>query len=529
MDSPFAPDDDCGYAYAGAGYPSGLSIGAGYGLPLPVDKPIKPKPTKSYVAGGFGYMVPSVPQALSWVTDDLTRQFGPAVYDAMDTDPYVGATFRLLKMAVLAAGIKVVPAVEPTPDKSHPSLAGEQTPDEKLAREVADYVERCVGLCKTPFRTVMSEMLEAAKYGNKLAEKTAMLGEEGTEDAGQIVLRDIKVKPRWAWLFVVDVFWEVLGVFCYDPTAGGYIVVPRDKFFVLTWQMRDNDPRGTSLYRQGYRAWNVKQVLYPQYHKHLAQFGTPKVTATTAENEEANQGFGTPVMPVQPSYPSPPFLNGGLAFDVPPTFASAVPTIQTAQERMVQVLEQWDNGKIAAFPFGAEVTVHWPQGDPKAWPTAFDFFNREMVYGILGSTRDSLEAEHGSRADSDTSQDKTGNLIREMRDWLSEGVKRDVFSWLVSARYGKDVAARLCPKADLGEVEHHDIVALMNGVANLLKAKGIDRESQMDGINAMLDLPPAAPGAYAKMAADEQAAAMKSAKAEGEAGADKPGKPKDAA
>jgi len=514
----YGPDCGGGEFFAGAGYGSGLSYGYGYGLPLPVNKPINPKAVNDYVTGGFGMLAPKIPQALTSVVDDLTAQFGPQVYDAMDTDPFVGATFRLFKMAVLAAGVSVVPAVVPSPDKAHPDMEMERSPDELLAAEIAQFIERCLQGCKTPPKVLLSEMLDACKHGNKLAEKTGRLADEGTPDAGRIVLHDIKVKPRWAWLFVVDVFWEVQGVFCYDPTHGGYIVVPRDKFFILSWQMRENDPRGTSLYRQAYRAWNVKQQIYPEYFKQLVQFGSPSITGTTAEGEEANQGY---MQVVQQPYPDPPFgPNGAMAIPAP---ESTIPF--TAQQRMVQALDQWRNGTVAAFPFGATVTVHWPQGSGEHFTKAFDLLNREIVYGIVGTTRDSMEAEHGSKADSNTAQDKSGNLIREARDWLATGLKRDVFHWLVDLNYGKDVADRLTPNVDLGEVEHHDVVALMNGVANLIKAGGIDMPSQGDGITAMLDLPAAAPGAFREMADRNHEAAMKVAKVPGDGEPDGDGKP----
>ena len=89
-------------------------IGVGYGIPVPGGKPIKADPEQEYVAGGFGYLSRGIPQVLPWMVDDVTRDFGPQVYDAMHTDPFVGSTFRLLKMQILANDLQLIPGVLPS-------------------------------------------------------------------------------------------------------------------------------------------------------------------------------------------------------------------------------------------------------------------------------------------------------------------------------------------------------------------------------------------------------------------------------
>ena len=461
--------------------------------------PIKANPEKQYVAGGYGFLQRNIPQVLPWMVDDITRDFGPEVYDAMHTDAMVGSTFRLWKMQVLANDVQLMAAVQPSPDRLSPLARETWTPDEVLAQEILEFCQRSTDRCQTPIKTVFSEMLDCARLGNKMAEKLHEPGEAGGPDAGRIILKDIKVKPRWSWLFVADVFLDLVGILCFDPQVGGFVIIPRDKFMITTWQMENNDPRGTSLYRQAYRPWNFKQSLYPEYYKGLSQFGTPSIVGFTPPEAESDE------------YPQ--IDDKGKEIPNAPKV-----TAQTAQ---VQALQAWRNGCVVSFPADAKVQVEWPQGNGEPFLKGFDWLDRQIVYGILGSTRDTMEAEHGSKADSEISQDKVGNQIKTGREMIETAYRNDVLKPLVVANWNKDIAERFTPTVSLGDVEHQDIAALMIAISGLLKSGGIDRESQMPAINVMLDLPPAAPGAYAKMAENEQAAKMKSA---AEPGADGDGK-----
>lgn len=438
-------------------------IGVGYGMPVPGTKAVRTDPVKEYVAGGFGFLQRNIPQVLPWMTDDLTRDFGPAVYDAMHTDPMVGSTFRLLKMQVLANGLKLTPAVENKPGDMS------EHPDAPLAREIYEYCERSTLRCRTPIGTVFSEMFDCMRHGNKLAEVLCETETEGP-DKGRIVLKDIKVKPRWSWLFVADVFMTLLGILAFDPAEGGFVVLPRNKFFILTWQMENNDPRGTSLYRQGYRFWNTKQNTIPELYKYVVQFGSPSVVGFTDPNED-----GTLRQPIDSKGNELP---------------NAAPV--SSQIYMVQALEFLRNGAVAGFPSGAKVQLLQPTGNGEVLFGTLDYCDRQIVYGILGCTRDSLEAKNGSRADSDASVDKVGNLIRTAKELGALGYRNDVLHRLVELNWGLDIANRLTPKVSLGDTEHQDIVKLMTAVANLLRAGGIVK-SQLPAIHTMLNLPPADP------------------------------------
>lgn len=449
-------------------------VGVGYGMPAPGMGPIKTDPTKEYVAGGYGFLQRNIPQVLPWMVDDITRELGPEVYDAMDTDAVVGATFRLWKMQVLANDVQILPALRPSEDRLADAERTSWTPDELLAQEIADFCDRSTRRCATPIKTVFSQLLDAAKAGNKIAEILCEPGLDGTDDAEKVVLKDLKVKPRWAWLFVADVFLSLVGILAFDPQEGGFVIVPLDKFVRVTWQMRDNDPRGTSVFRGPYRPWNIKQLIYPEWYAHLVQFGRPTVVGFTAPEDETNNH-------VQIDEKGNPLKDQPLV---------------TAQVAMGQALAAWRNGYYAVFPAGAQVQVEWPEGAGEPFLKAIDVLDRQIVYGVLGSIRDSLEAKHGSKADGEVSQDKTSNVIRAGREMIQDAYRQCALKYLVTANYGAVIAEKFTPYVSLGTVEHQDVVALMGGVAKLLAAGGIDRRSQLAAIHAKLDLPPAAPGAF---------------------------------
>src|SRR6185437_8763322 len=152
-----------------------LFIGLGFGIPVPTGKPVPTDPKQEYVAGGYGFLQKNIPQILPWMVDDVTREYGPEVYDAVNTDSMAGGTFRLLKMQVLSSEITLRPSHEPGPDRKTEvkEKPESMSSDESMAEEICDFCQYCQDCCETPLKTVFSEMLDAMRAGNKLAEKLA--------------------------------------------------------------------------------------------------------------------------------------------------------------------------------------------------------------------------------------------------------------------------------------------------------------------------------------------------------------------
>ena len=422
-----------------------IYVGVGYGLVAPAAEPKPVRNDREYVAGSRGIIRANAKQALSQSIDSLTRQFGWLVYDGMMCDPIVSASFDLLRLLIIGDG----PQYGPT----HPKLTpdAKDTPETTRSQEVADYCTRLMNGCDRPQIAFLWEALEALVYGNKLAEKVYRLQDVG-EDKGQMVLAMLKFKPLWTWLFVTDGRFNELGIMAWTADETGVTVIPRDKFCIFTHQSRNGDPRGTSMMRPIYEPWNEKTLTWPDYTKFRNRFGSPKPVGETAEGEKSRiptDGNGKPI-------------------------AGATPI--SAQEYLANLLIEWFNDSIIAIPSGTKIHMFEPKGEGKVYTEAIALFDRQIVHGILGNTRTTMEAEHGSKADSETGQDVTQTKAKFYRKWLAEVIRREILLPAVELRYGKEDAHRYTPLPTFESSDADDITKIASAFATL-KTAGIAPDS----------------------------------------------------
>jgi histone H1/5 len=460
--------------------PVPFSPGGGYGTPVAATKLQNVKLVREYVASGPNRPGSiGVPLALPDSVDDVARERGARHYEWMMTDPVVAASVQTLKLSILAGGMDLEAPVKPKPG------AKDLTAEETKAKEIVEFCWRCVERCKG-WNAAVKGLLDAAAYGNKLAEKIFEVAETGP-DKGKLVWKAIKVKPRTAWQFVVDDALNVLGILFRD-LDGNRRVLPREKVVVMSWDPVDGDPRGTSVLRPAVDPVNLKRLIWPQLYKHICQFGSASLIGKTAEGEVDR----TPVD------------DDG----VPIPGAAAI----SAQQFMASQLVAFQNGSVLVVPFGAEVEPIQPQGEGQVFHAAIDLFNREIVHAILMQTRATREAEHGSKADSQTGQDVMGLLVAYGREVLAETLRDDLFRHLVALNYGEDDAAEFTPLVTFGDVESHDKSAMWGAAATLLSS-GYLGESQLAELDAMIGLPIRDAEADAKAAEEKAAKAMQQQKA----------------
>jgi hypothetical protein len=454
--------------------------GGGPGSPLTAPVPRRSKPADledekvawGYRARGAG----QVPLALPPAIDDVTRQGSPTHYEWMMTDPVVSASVRALKLAILAGGMDLKATISAKPG------AKELTPDETLAQEVVDFCWRCVERCKG-WNAFLMDLLGAVAFGNKMAEKVFEVSPSGP-DKGKLVWSRIKVKPRAVWQFVVDDAMNVLGIW-YHRLDGTKAFLPREKVVILTWDPADADPRGTSVLRPAVEPHNLKHVLWPQLYKHFVQFGSAGLIGELAPEEGDHPAVDE---------------HGD-------EIAGAAPV--SAMRRMVQALEAYENGAAIAHANGGRLYTIPPQGEGEVFRGNVDLFNREMVQGILLQTRATSEAEHGSKADSETGQDIFGLLVDSGRQTLATALRDDGFRQLVALNYGQEVADEFTPLVTFG-TQDQDRAAQWNAVANLMRS-GYFGPSQLEEVDSMMGLPirdAIADEEKAKEAADAAAAAL---------------------
>jgi hypothetical protein len=424
---------------------------------------------REYVgAGGWGWYSTWI-QSLPAYIDDITRDFGSDLYARMMHDPQVSSQVNVLIMAVLAEGLEVSSAVD--------ADDAEYTDQEKqLAQEIADFCMANTERLPRPLSQWLREMLKGALTGgHKIAEQVYEVATLTPERGPQLALKDLKCKPPEVVAFVVDAYNNVLGLLYVKPQSGylstpvvrtdGTIenMLPRDKFAVLTNEPQNADPRGTSVLRTVYHPWWQKQQLGPEHLSFLARFGQPSIFGTVAED-------------------APDIVT----YDVDGITELAR---MTAVEALYDALVQLRNAGVLAATAGTDARFLEINSDGHAFINAFELHDRQIAKGILLQTRATMEAENGSKADSQTAQDVMGLLVRTVKEAVEDMVRMDVFRPLIRYNYGDDAAARFMPRASLGEVEQQDFPNTAKAVAALQTAAYL-HPSQYAGIDEMLNLPP---------------------------------------
>lgn len=415
--------------------------------------------TKEYVSGGTNTFVwrGRGRQPLPHPFDDLSRRQGIEVYEKMMTDYQVASTVRLYKTAILEDGMEFSPAV------TDPAEEGFELAQE-IHREWIDNVE----YMQTDLNDVLFNMLNAAAYGNKVAEQVYELRNN------RLALKALKVKPREAVAFVVDEYLNVLGLLA-DTNGSGIVpwvgdetnIIPREKFAVLTFQPEDGDPRGTSLLRPAYEPWWRKRQIMPEYLKFLAQFAGPSIYAIAPEGAEV------------------PRTDEDEEEDATPA--------QTPEERLVETIINFRNGTAMALPYGTEVNLIQSEGDGLAFLNSVSGCDLAITKAILVQQLATEESQFMARAAAQVHQDVLATLIRQGKFAVVRMMIQDVVRPWVAYNWGPQ-AIKLCPKASLGEVEAEDMVSLMNAVANLM-GKGFFVEEQLPWIDRQLGFPTRRSGA----------------------------------
>jgi hypothetical protein len=440
--------------------------------------------SREYLSGGPRAALGTVPRVLSRSPDDISREFGPGFWDRVAEDPKVSSSIAILCDAAVGAGPTLTPAITaPKKAPSDPADAPSEA-DISEARRIAKLCEWNLDRLDRPLDETLKEMLADALVGGcKLAELVYERPGSG-EYADTLALRDLKVKPRDAWAFVVDKYFNVLGIqpaYGYESAVPGQKLVPREKFAILTWDMRDRDPRGRSLLRTIYEAWNFKTKLLPEYFQYSQTFAGPAVSAT---------------------YPAAaPDHDRSIA---PGFDRHSRPTI-TAAEYLAWQLDHFGQNRYLVAPEGTTITVHQPQGKGDPFLAGLDWADGQIVAGILGATRMTQEAQHGSKADSQTATDVVGLRVGRVKAVLRRLVEWDVLWNLVRVNEGREAADKFTPIIRFGE-DRKDFTAL-SAVLTTLNTIGAIQPPMWPAIVDLfgLDIPDPDPEQAQKAQAQAQA------------------------
>jgi hypothetical protein len=428
---------------------------------LTTDEPTAPAAlAQEYVVGGGFWWYRGVAArglALPWAFDDVTQDFGPDLYDRMGYDAQIAACDVLMRAAILEDGVTLSPAVDE-----------EGADGYEQAAEIVDFCEQNLEELDQPLDDTLWDQLACVGQGNRVVEIVYHEFDQSPLP-GRACLRSLTVKPRERTVFVVDPYMRLYGLLAQE-LDGRYVLpgalidpantpnlLPREKFAIMTFRPRNNDPRGTSAWRPAYNPWWLKMQTWQEFLKYLAQFASPSIVGIAAP------AAGTTTSP-------------------------ATGKQLSAVDALLERLLAFQNGTAIAIPNGADVKLLFSAGDGKAFLDAFSLYDRQIRMAITTQTLATGEGEHASRAQAGVHQDALDTLIRQAKRSACRMIRRDVLRNLIRYNYG-DTLAALTPKVSLGETEATDIAGLMSAISQLETSGYLD-PSQRPGVDRLLNLPP---------------------------------------
>lgn len=433
---------------------------------------------RAIVAGGSRPSPSALPQILAKEGDDVAASF-PGIWDRMLNDAAVSSAIDILIESVLSDGIEVVPAVNRPPSHAPDPV---QERDAELAEEMAALVRRSFDRLSDGdlgLLDLSGELLMGLCYGHKAAEIILELGTG--QDQGRLVLAKVNPLDPSRYAFIVDAFGRTAGLQVREPGSAGVDpsfgqevssgkpeslkgFLPRSKFVIFRNAGKNGDPRGETILRAAYKAYLMAEKAFPEWFRYLSLFTLPLIVA----NAPPNAGF-------EPELDE----NGQVIQD-----GRMISVATKIRDTLVQL----QNGTVAVLPFGTEKDFFNAQGTGEAFIAALDKIERLIHLAILGTTRVSLEAAHGSKADSSEAQNVLKLKVNWVRRMLEATLRRDLAKLLIRVNYGEDFL-HLTPFVVLSKGEARDKASMLSAFSQALTAKLL-RPEQLPAVWAELGLPP---------------------------------------
>lgn len=436
-------------------------------LPEPFPPPFPPMAAPSlerlqreYVAGGgwawYGQVARTLPNAI----DDATADFGDDLYERMMFDPQVAAEINIFKAGILETGLTLTSAVRSRSD-----------PDYEVAAEIADEAAHMIADFDGTLDDILFNLLDCVAFGNKVAEQTYKLAGARKDGRKILVLDKLKVRPRRATVFAVDIYLNVVGLLVrvppnaspwsatmmFGPNDEPFNLIPPQKFVINSFRQKDNDPRGTSLLRPAYQPWWMKQQMIPEYLRYLTQFASPSIYGIVGEN----------------ATPQPDPNNPGATISV--------------EQVLLASLQALRNGTAGAFPFGTVIKEIMMNGDGAVFLKAFDHFDQQITKAILTQSLATEEGQHMARAAATVHQDVLDTLVRQGKLGFAKQFRNQLFKRWVSYNWG-EAAVHLAPLVGLGKAITRDQPAMWTSISQLFNT-GYLAPSQQQATDEMIGLP----------------------------------------
>ena len=417
---------------------------------------------KEYVVGrqfGNGLYIHTLPAP----GDDLQAEFGTEIYERMKTDPEVSASLDVLIIAPTSSE----PIFTPNPRLTDPV-------DMATSQHIADFFTDAFNRFETPLAEIIRSAVEGAlTYGSCLVEMRGHHLRSGPW-AGLIAPLSLHPKAIRDTAYVVDQFNNVLAILPTRPAGISFPnfampmgtelsndkipgLLPRSKFWALTWRARNNDPRGSSVLRPAYSAYWVKQQALHEMLTWLVRFAQPSFWATVGPD-------------------AVPFCYtdaNGIEVKIEPT------------QRLLEALQQFKNGSVLALPFGSVLNTINLTSSGNIFLDVIASANTEITRAILNQHLASNEGEHQSRASSEVHRSLLTGLLKAIKRWFCQSFYRDVLRPFTIMNFGAE-AERYTPHLDVGD---HDGLSLSIEQVGLLHQSNYFTNDQLPWVDRLLGLP----------------------------------------
>lgn len=426
--------------------------------PFKNPKTVAVDPRKQYVSGGHYTASAGGSRVLSGIAEEFTSEHSARTYEAMQSDPKINKAINFLKVSVLAEGIQIRPSVS------------EKDPNYEDAAALALFCRRAVDSMDTALRYPLEQMLDAFIYGHKIAEVTYRSIELAGFTGTYLVPHIIKVKELDTVQFVVDDKRNILGFAVRslstedkgvakitrgksnEALVNGRVILPREKFMVLTLRGKDGDPRGRSILAPAVQTWHLKVQTWPEYLRYLLLCAIPLLVGTTPEDD-------TGVKEILRGADGRPITD-----PVTGQFIEANP-VEALRDAMLMAR----NGEVLAAKGGTKISEIGAHGAGTPFFKAIELFDSQMETGILMQTLATSEGVHQSRAASAMHMTVLDQLIYWYKGVVVDMLLADLLRPMVRYNFGDD-ALEFMPKISLGDTERRDFAADSNAVATLKKA-----------------------------------------------------------
>jgi hypothetical protein len=212
----------------------------------------------------------------------------------------------------------------------------------------------------------------------------------------------------------------------------------------------------------------LKQQTWVNYLKYLLQYATPSIIAIL--DDLAKDGMQTDAL-------------GNVQRG-----ANGQPVLMSAEMLVTEKLAQFANSSALALRYVKQFQILQASGAGEPYLNAIDLYNREMTQAIIMAPRALMEAQHGSKADSDSGKDVLDTFTCYVQRLVEAAFYRDVIYPVCVIQFGQAAADAYAPMMMLSADNQRDTVEYGNMIANLSRA-GYLHSSQYEGIDAQIGLP----------------------------------------